>query len=64
MTTITIGGQGQKIAFYCFICSAKMSHWAIASNGVRYEWQCKDCEISIKSDRFGNAKLLKEMENN
>jgi Zn-finger protein len=59
---IKLGGLGQEVSCYCPVCSVKMHHWAIASNGVRYEWQCKDCELSLKSDRFGNAKLLKEME--
>jgi hypothetical protein len=61
---IKIGGLGQEIAVYCPVCSVKMSHWAVASHkSVRYEWQCKECELNLKSDRFGNAKLLKEMEN-
>jgi len=68
MSVIEIGGLGQKIAFYCPVCSEKMSHWCVATLGkgstIRYVWECKSCELSFKSDRFGNAKLLKEMELN
>jgi hypothetical protein len=66
MATIKIGGLGQEISCYCPVCSVKMSHMCIATLGtgktIRYEWQCNSCELSLKSDRFGNAKLLKEME--
>jgi transposase-like protein len=62
MATIKIGGLGQEVSCYCPVCSEKMSHWAIASKSVRYEYKCDSCELSLKSDRFGNAKLLKEME--
>lgn len=61
--TIKIGGLGQEISCYCPVCSLKMNHWAIASNGIRYAYRCDNCELELKSDRFGNAKLLKEMEN-
>ena len=62
MTIIKIGGLGQEVSCYCPVCSVKMHHWAIASSGIRYEYRCDSCELSLKSDRFGNAKLLKEME--
>jgi hypothetical protein len=57
--TITIGGLGKQISVYCFVCSEQMSHWCVASSGsIRYEWKCEPCELSLKSDRFGNAKLI------
>jgi hypothetical protein len=47
-----------------------MRHWAVATLGgmhskgtIRYEYQCRDCELSVKADSMGNSKLLKEMEN-
>ena len=61
--TIKIGVLGQEISAYCPVCSEKMRHWAIASKSVRYVYRCENCELELKSDRFGNAKLLKEMEN-
>jgi len=65
--TIHIGGLGKEISFYCPVCSEKMIHTCIATLGtgrtIRYAFQCRDCELEIKSDRLGNAKLLKEMEN-
>ena len=60
--TIEIGGLGQKISAYCPVCSLQMRHWAVASKSVRYEWKCEPCELSLKSDRMGNAHLLTEME--
>ena len=62
MTTLKIGGLGQEISAYCPVCSRKMTHWAIASKGVRYEWKCEPCELSLKSDRNGYAHLLTELE--
>jgi hypothetical protein len=60
--TIKIGGLGQEISCYCPICSEKMTHTCIATLGtgktIRYEWQCNSCELSLKSDRNGYAKLL------
>ena len=65
--TITIGGLGDTISFPCPICSVNMTHMAVATLGtgrtLHYEYQCRDCELSVKSDRLGNYKLLKEMEN-
>jgi hypothetical protein len=65
--TITIGGLGDQISFPCPVCSVNMQHWAVATLGtgstLHYEYQCRDCELSVKSDRLGNSKLLKEMEN-
>jgi hypothetical protein len=68
--TITIGGLGDQIAFPCPICSVNMRHMAIATLGgmhsrgtIRYEYQCRDCELSVKADSMGNSKLLKEKEN-
>jgi hypothetical protein len=68
--TITIGGLGDQISFPCPVCSEKMTHMCIATLGgmyrkgtIRYEYQCRDCELSVKSDSMGNSKLLKEMEN-
>ena len=68
--TITIGGLGQKISFYCPVCSEKMNHMCIATLGgmyskgtIRYAYQCNNCELEIKSDASGNAKLLKEVAN-
>ena len=60
--TIKIGGLGQTISAYCPVCSRKMTHWAIASKSVRYEWKCEPCELSLKSDIVGNTHLLTEME--
>jgi Zn-finger protein len=59
--TIKIGGLGQEISCYCPVCSEKMTHWAIASKSIRYEWKCEPCELSLKSDRDGYAHLLTEM---
>jgi predicted RNA-binding Zn-ribbon protein involved in translation (DUF1610 family) len=65
--TITIGGLGDQNAFPCPVCSINMIHMAVATLGtgrtLHYEYQCRDCELSVKSDRLGNSKLLKEMEN-
>ena len=59
---ISIGGIGQAIACYCPVCSEKMTHMCIATLGtgrtIRYAWECKNCELSLKSDRKGYAKLL------
>jgi predicted RNA-binding Zn-ribbon protein involved in translation (DUF1610 family) len=60
--SIKIGGLGQTVSAYCPVCSQKMIHMCIASSVIRYEWQCKPCELNLKSDRFGNAHLLTEME--
>jgi hypothetical protein len=67
--TIKIGGLGQDIACYCPVCSKKMTHMCIATLGgmhnrgtIRYEWQCKPCELSLKSDSNGYAHLLTELE--
>ena len=67
---IKIGGLGQEISCYCPVCSVKMTHMCIATLGgmhsrgtIRYAYQCNDCELELKSDSKGNAKLLKEMEN-
>jgi len=64
---ITIGGLGDQISFPCPSCSVNMSHWAVARLGgihsksnIHYEYQCKECELSVKSDRLGNSKILKE----
>jgi len=65
--TIKIGGLGQEISAYCPVCSEKMTHRCIATLGtgrtIRYAYQCDSCELELKSDANGNAKLLKEMEN-
>jgi len=65
--TITIGGLGDQIAFPCPICSVNMVHTCVATLGtgrtINYQYQCRSCELSVKSDRLGNSKLLKEMEN-
>jgi len=62
--SITIGGLGNQIEFPCPVCSVNMEHWAVATQrNIRYEYQCNDCELSVKADRLGNSKLLKEMEN-
>jgi predicted RNA-binding Zn-ribbon protein involved in translation (DUF1610 family) len=65
--TITIGGLGDQISFPCPKCSVNMIHMAVATLGtgrtLHYEYQCKSCELSVKADRLGNSKLLKEMEN-
>jgi hypothetical protein len=68
--TIIIGGLGDQNSFPCPACSVNMRHWAVATLGgihskgnVHYEYQCKECELSVRSDRLGNSKLLKEMEN-
>ena len=59
---INIGGLGQKIACYCPVCSEKMTHRCIVTLGtgrtIRYAYQCNQCELELKSDKFGNAKLL------
>ena len=64
---ITIGGLGDQIAFPCPNCSVNMIHTCVATLGkggtIRFEYQCKSCELSVKADRLGNSKLLKEMEN-
>jgi len=64
---IIIGGLGQTISAYCPVCSEKMSHWCNATLGkgstIWYDWKCKDCQLSLKSDKNGNAKLLKEVAN-
>ena len=67
--TIKIGGLGQEISCYCPVCSEKMTHRCIATLGgmhskgtIRYAYQCDSCELELKSDSNGNAKLLKEME--
>lgn len=68
--TIKIGGLGQEISFYCPVCSEKMTHICIATLGgmyrkgtIRYAYECNSCELEIKSDASGNAKLLKEVAN-
>ena len=65
--TIKIGGLGQEISCYCPVCSVKMIHRCIATLGtgstIRYAYQCDTCELELKSDSSGYAKLLKEMEN-
>ena len=68
--TIKIGGLGQEISCYCPICSEKMTHMCIATLGgmnskgtIRYAFQCDSCELELKSDSNGNAKLLKEVAN-
>ena len=68
--TIKIGGLGQEISCYCPVCSEKMTHTCIVTLGsmhkrgtIRYAWQCNNCELELKSDSSGYAKLLKEMEN-
>lgn len=68
--TIKIGGLGQEISCYCPICSEKMTHMCIATLGgmnskgtIRYAFQCNSCELELKSDSNGNAKLLKEVAN-
>jgi predicted RNA-binding Zn-ribbon protein involved in translation (DUF1610 family) len=65
--TIKVGGLGQEISCYCPVCSVKMIHRCIATLGtgstIRYAYQCDSCELELKSDSNGNAKLLKEMEN-
>jgi|688.fasta_scaffold1998635_2 hypothetical protein len=65
---IIIGGLGDQNSFPCPACSVNMKHWAVARLGgmhsksdVHYEYQCKECELSVRSDRLGNSKLLKEM---
>jgi hypothetical protein len=64
--SIKIGGLGESISAYCPVCSLKLNHRAIATLGtgytIRYEWQCDSCELNLKSDFFGNAHLLTEME--
>jgi len=63
--TIKIGGLGQEISAYCPVCSQKMTHMCIATLGtgrtIRYAWECQPCELSLKSDKDGNAHLLTEM---
>ena len=68
---IKVGGLGQEISAYCPVCSTKMKHRAIATLGnfrsggkgtLRYSWDCDSCELSLNSDRLGNAHLLTEME--
>jgi hypothetical protein len=63
--TIKLGGLGQTISSYCPVCSQKMTHMCIATLGtgrtIRYAWECVPCELSLKSDRLGNTKLLTEM---
>jgi rubredoxin len=65
--TIKIGGLGQEISCYCPVCSEKMIHMCIATLGtgstIRYAWECRNCELSLKSDKDGNAKLIKELSN-
>jgi hypothetical protein len=68
--TITIGGLGQTISAYCPVCSEKMSHWCMVTLGgmnrkgtTRYAYKCDSCELELKSDKNGNAKLLKEVSN-
>ena len=63
--SIKIGGLGKEISCYCPICSEKMTHICIVTLGginskgtMRYEWKCEPCELSLKSDRTGYAKLL------
>ena len=60
--TIKIGGLGQEISAYCPVCSKKMIHRCIATLGtgktIRYAYQCDSCELELKSDRLGYAKLL------
>ena len=64
---IIIGGLGQTISAYCPVCSEKMAHRCIVTLGTgsttRYAYQCDTCELSLKSDKNGNAKLLKEVAN-
>ena len=64
--SIKIGGLGQEISAYCPVCSRKMTHWAIGTLGtgstLRYAWKCEPCELELKSDQFGNAHLLTELE--
>ena len=63
--SIKIGGLGQEISCYCPVCSEKMIHMCIATLGtgrtIRYAWECNNCDLSLKSDRLGNTKLLTEM---
>ena len=66
--TIKLGGLGQTISAYCPVCSEKMTHMCIATLGgfstkgtIRYAWECQPCELSLKSDKDGNAHLLTEM---
>jgi hypothetical protein len=68
--TIKIGGLGQEISAYCPVCSTKMKHRAIATLGnfrsggkgtLRYSWDCDSCELELKSDRNGYAKLLESL---
>jgi transcription elongation factor Elf1 len=65
--TIKIGGLGQEISFYCPVCSEKMNHMCKVTLGtgstIRYAYECNSCELEIKSDASGNAKLLKEVAN-
>ena len=68
--TIKIGGLGQEISCYCPVCSEKMTHMCIATLGgmnrkgtIRYAYECNSCELELKSDASGNAKLLKEVAN-
>lgn len=69
--TIKIGGLGQDIFCPCPVCLEQMTHMAIATLGgmhsrgtIRYAYQCNNCELELKSDSNGNAKLItKRMEN-
>jgi hypothetical protein len=66
--TIKIGGLGKEIFCPCPVCLEQMTHRCVATLGkgstIRYEWQCDSCELYLKSDRDGNAKLqTKRMEN-
>jgi transposase-like protein len=55
---ITIGGLGQSLFMSCPSCKDQMTHWCVAGGGrVRFEWRCKPCELSLKSDKSGYAKL-------
>ena len=63
--TIKIGGLGQEISVGCPVCSFGMTHRCIATLGtgrtIRYAWQCDSCELELKSDRNGYAKLLESL---
>jgi len=66
--TIKIGGLGKDIFCPCPICLEEMTHRCIATLGtgrtIRYAYQCDNCELELKSDSNGNAKLItKRMEN-
>jgi len=69
--TIKIGGLGKEIFAPCPLCLEQMTHRCIATLGgmnskgtIRYAYQCDTCELELKSDSNGNAKLLtKRMEN-